>query len=223
MSDSSRSFRPRFSLVTALLVMALVACGLAIWRMGRETVPLREEVRHLRDLTGRLTVDDPSRVHAVRAQSTEPDFWRWRVHVPSSKTFYLHISRAPVPKDGLPPRPFAAGGMPMRPAEYFIELKFLPAEPENGKDKLTARFVWHSTDGYTGGDTAELTEGQLDWIRNDKTGQRNATWPQTLLQTVSVGPGEPLVLLRYRAHRADGQLIDGPCDGLLVWIDEVEH
>jgi hypothetical protein len=113
--------------------------------------------------------------------------------------------------------------MPMRPAEYFIELQLLAVEPENGKDRLTARFKWHTTDGYVGGDTVELTEARHDWIKNGSTGDRRASWPETLLQTESVGPGEPLVLLRYRAHHADGQLIDEPCEGLLVWIDEVEH
>jgi hypothetical protein len=49
LAATTRRLLPRFSLLTILLVMALVACGITIWQLWREVGPLREEVRRLRD------------------------------------------------------------------------------------------------------------------------------------------------------------------------------
>ena len=61
MPTESQSRRPRFSLLTLLLLMAIAAMGIVIWQLWSEVEPLRAEVRNLRLETGRLTIDDPAK------------------------------------------------------------------------------------------------------------------------------------------------------------------
>jgi hypothetical protein len=232
--EKTRRFVARFSLLTILLLFALVGCGLTIWQLWREVKPLRDEVRHLRNVAGFLTIDDPTRVHAIRAQTSEQDVWRWRVHIPEGGKFFLHVQPEKVPLQGLPERPYPLPGLPLKSGENSMELRLSPsAEKPN---QLDARLVWNGG-GSVGNWPFTLEERDQNWIENDITGGRTDTWPKTLLTTESVEPGEPMVLLRLRAtdyyamtRDDDGKPkeigfrpFEQPCDGLMIWIDEQQN
>jgi len=91
-STNRRLLPLRFSVLNILLVMTLVASGITIWRLWREVVPLRSDIRSLRSQLGVLTIDDPQKVHIVQVPS--PGFlWNWRVYLPAGHDYWLSASR----------------------------------------------------------------------------------------------------------------------------------
>jgi hypothetical protein len=82
--EQTRPFRggPQFSLLTILLLMALVASGITIVLLWREVGPLRAELRSLRTELGFLNIEDPTKAHAIALQTSETRIWKWRIYLP---------------------------------------------------------------------------------------------------------------------------------------------
>lgn len=78
-------FRPRISLLTALLLMTIVGMAIIIVRQWRELTPMRVEVQQLRDQVGILTIGDPEKVHAISIPSDTDGVWKWRIYVPKGQ------------------------------------------------------------------------------------------------------------------------------------------
>jgi hypothetical protein len=199
MSDVSTTgpFRPRFSLLTALLVMALVACGITIWQLWREVGPLRAENRQLRRELGRLIIHDENKIYATQADSPEGDVRRFRVYLPDNKKFYL----AQVIGD-LPGRaPHANGDVwrasrltpraelisPLAGGEYTIEVQVGRESAESDRWILLVRFGTN--------DTAS-TGAEMPWM-NDRS-----SWAVTcepfLGDQIERDPADGIVLFRLR-------------------------
>jgi hypothetical protein len=85
-SKSMYHWRPRLSLLSALLLMTIVGLSIAVTQLWREVGPLRAKVSLLRNETGRLSVDDPTQIHAIEVRTSEPLLWKWRVWVPDGRT-----------------------------------------------------------------------------------------------------------------------------------------
>lgn len=86
---NERSLRPRFSILTALLVLTIVALSVTVWRQNSEVSPLRQEVRRLRQELGHLTIDDESKIYAIRVAAADLDTHRFRVYLPKNRKFVL--------------------------------------------------------------------------------------------------------------------------------------
>ncbi len=83
--------RPRFSLLTLLLLTTVVAMSVALWQLGSEVVPLREEVRQLRAEVGKLSVFDDEKIYAIQLKTEEKNVWWWRIYLPPGKFFLSKI------------------------------------------------------------------------------------------------------------------------------------
>lgn len=82
---------PRFSLRTMMLATLFLGMALAIVLLTLELIPLRAEVQQLRNEAGYLTIDDPTKIHAIRVMTTETGTWRFRVWVPDGPLYYLRM------------------------------------------------------------------------------------------------------------------------------------
>ena len=89
-------FRPRISLLSALLLMTIVGMCIVIVQLWREVVPLREEVRSYRNELGFLTIDDRTRIHGIQVPTRE-DGWKWRVYFPPGGDYKLQCYTGIIP------------------------------------------------------------------------------------------------------------------------------
>jgi hypothetical protein len=132
----AKNWAPRFSLLTVLLLMVLLACGITIFRLWREVGPLRVEVRELRNETGRLAIDDPAKPHVVEVRTNDDFTWKWRVWIPEGRAYRIQLATQDIPAKGYP----ATHGMISmdQPGEHWIEYRITPnPDSEHWMDKLT--------------------------------------------------------------------------------------
>src|SRR3954453_19063974 len=92
--------RPRFSLLTSLLLITIVAMGSGLWRLNSHLGPLRREVIDLRQQLGVLTVDDEDKIQVVEVKGAGSFEWNWRVRLPKGRDYWLYSSRS-VPQKGV--------------------------------------------------------------------------------------------------------------------------
>jgi len=222
-------FRPRFSLLTLLLLTTIVAMGVTVWRLGIEIVPLREEVGRLRDEAGRLSIDDPTRIHAVAVNMAEPDRYRWRVWVPQGRNYSLCYARFDVPLTGLPTDRQSIIEYYFEAGEHLLDFRLKLVDEK----KLVAYLRGKGeTNGM--GTNIDLFEMKNRWIYHDfSKGRTDEVVEGIGFKNMSVAGNEPLVLFRLRARevvpnnydktgipRGWSYLrIDEPTDGLIIWIE----
>jgi hypothetical protein len=95
--------RLRFSLQTLLLVTTIVAMGITIWLLMREVGPLRAEVKKLREETGKLWIEDETKIHAIRIDDyLYRGACRYRVWLPRGRKYLLKLADLGIPEEGLP-------------------------------------------------------------------------------------------------------------------------
>lgn len=101
-SNARKPSLPRFSLLSALLLMTIIGLAIVVVQLWREIEPLRADLRRLRDEVGALSIDDPTKPCAIRVRTDNEFTWKWRIWVPKGQVFVLNYASENIPKQGLP-------------------------------------------------------------------------------------------------------------------------
>jgi hypothetical protein len=222
-------FRPRISLLSALLLMTIVAMAIVVVGLWREVGPLRAENKQLNEERGTLVIGEPAKLHAIKIPARFAGEGRhsFRIYVPPGQTYMAFAKVNDVPKDGLPePKklPNHAGILGL-----FQDRLFGRIGP--GEHIVTIRTIRHGTKA----DIYLIIDG-LDAGANTSRDR----WPTNVPETYHVFGGgvggtavvldrrEPLVLLRRRIMAAAQSNVlvsysmpepDLPLDGVLLWVE----
>lgn len=211
-----------------ILVTALIACGVVIWRLGRETPALRKEVGQWRGEAGVLTIDDPTKMHAIYRKPYQENTWRWRLYLPGETSYRVCCSANRVPRAGFPERQFvewngfAPGGYPTPRGEY--ELTIALRENPNGGYALAIESK-----------VVELAGENRPWSACESSidvDQHGASWPEgregtsetagNEFETWQESPEGRLRLLRHRVFR-DGDVHSKSTEGLMIWMEPMDY
>jgi hypothetical protein len=202
-----RTYRPRISLLTALLLMTIIGMTIVIVQLWREVAPLRAEVRALRDETGRLSITNPTQFHAIRVRTDDDYVWKWRVWVPEGREYRINLAAAAIPKTGFP----IANGMVTlnQPGESWIEYR-ISKSPDS--DRWSDRLL--TPNGSVGGSGPSW----VTWKRQTSTGEGVS------YNTESMDSGKPIVLARQRVSEkaTDSRQIEDPAAGFMIWLEPVK-
>lgn len=169
--DPKLRLRPRISLLSLLLLTALVACGIVIAIQTRELGPLRQEVTRLRIETGQLTIIDPEKIYITRLESSDELTWKWRVYLPTGTQYDLRtlVGRVRGRAPGTSRREWfdACGANCSSPLNSNGEFVVTVAlRPDNDSDQ---RGSWNVLVDYSYTSTPKVKHGvgcgrRLDWM-----------------------------------------------------------
>jgi hypothetical protein len=221
--------RPRISLLAALLLMTIAAMAVVIVQLGREVVPLRNEVRRYRTELGVLSIDDPTRVHGVQVP-TDGAGWKWKLYFPPGGNYRLRYHSGMIPDgvDRLERRDF--GAMKPSPESYFYSF----SGPFREEKVIEARFKqlddkWVMQINFDGAGWRDL---QLDKdFAEYLSNARSILFPTSNLNSdeqMVFEPGERMFLIKCREMAVSKQPgggainshIRGPAPGIALWIEE---
>jgi hypothetical protein len=195
--------RPRFSLLTILLLMALVACAITIWQLWREVGPLRAEVRRIRDEVGVLSIDDPSKIHAIQVRTDNELTWKWRIWLPENRAIVVRSSDGDVPWEGFPD---GGGSIWIRdPGEHVIEYR-ITRDPRDDE--------WYGTLSANSGSVGKNQHPWVMWKSSSKTSSGVGK------STRSFAADQRIELFRYRVSQPnDGRQPADPTAGFMIWLE----
>lgn len=203
----ARKLLPRFSLTTLVLLTTVVAMGITIATLWRELAPLRAENRRLRDEVGELSIEDRTKLHAIRVANTGELIWKWRVWLPAGRRYRLRSDGGPlqVSEEGFPEE---GGSMYLEPPESpgeEIWVEYRIRQDRDGKWRGSMR----TRQGSVGADShAWVGAGNM------------STTAGVGESTVVAKPDERFLLARFRtADVSNSQDMPDPADGFMVWIE----
>ena len=208
---------PRFSIRTMLMVNTMLVMAFTIVLLAMKVVPLQREVRQLRSEAGYLTIDDPTKLHAIQIETESPLVWKWKVWIPDDgRQYWFNGIAGEIPAEDETQK--LTGGMSLTEiagSEVIVTAKVY--QDLHGK--------WQLSTGAGGGEVLHpLTEEEVAMLRNT----RGASWQGIGNWTASFDSGEsPVILTRRRFAPKDASYIDGGIvsskgPGVLVWINAEE-
>jgi hypothetical protein len=154
-------FRPRISLISALLLTAIAGMAIVITQLWREVGPLRKEVRMLRDETGRLSIEDESKLHAIEVRTDDDLTWKWRVWVPQGQLVTVHSRWGNMPRKGVPVQ---HNSITLSPGEQWVTLTARrDRDDQHWEERLESR-------GGSVGGIIQPQEHWFDWPGHSSTG-----------------------------------------------------
>ena len=243
MNDKPATRRPRFSLLTLLLVLTTVAAvaGMVVV-YGRlklqeqEFADMRAENLRLREEQGALTIANPTKIHAIRMRERHPRTWSYRVWLPPGRDYVVASQINDLPGSAASPafggrnllvdrrtivssRPRQTG-MRLAPGEHVVTL----AVVEEGAHAWLAELEVRPADsGPSGGAKTggpHLHPAVDEWPeREDFYGTGGITEHQTIAD-----PARTLILLDYRVGHnqpgGGGSTADAT-EGAMLWIEPV--
>ena len=203
--DTSRGMRlrPRFSLLTALLVTTIVGMAIVLVVQWRALGPLRAEVRRLRDEVGELSVDDPTKLCAIQVDTRDELTWKWRVWIPENRVYRLRLYGEEVPAKGFPNE---GGTIWLRePGECVVEYR-ITRDPRDGK--------WYGGLKAGPGSVGKDAQPWVEWK------SRTSTTGGVGKDTRSFEPDQRVELTRHRVSQADSSDdIEDPAAGFMIWLE----
>jgi hypothetical protein len=203
-----RSWRPRLSLLSALLLITIIGMAIVIAQLWHEVGPLRKEVRDLRNEVGRLSIDDPTKVHAIEVRTNEQHSWKWRVWVPENEKVSFHTKWGNVPRTGVPANCPPA---PLAPGEQWITMRVM--QDQQSKEW----FAQYETNGSGFGLRIKNEDCWWNWSKDAMMAE--GVQNQSVAQ---LDPKEPLILTRYRtvpSGNSDDLRVDAPTPGFIIWLE----
>ena len=200
-------WKPRISLLTMLLLMTIVGLAIALWLRAHELAPLRAQLRQLIAETGRLVIEDETKVHAVQVRTGDTRSWRWRVWVPEGQRMALHLRWGGVPKSGVPA---PMDTTYLNAGEHWISLE-AKRDGSNGRWKSSLQTPGGGIGSYIP-DDAHWFDGGLSVVRAEGVAR----------STTVFDDNEPVIVLaRRRAARTVAELDDNDvmAPGIIVWLE----
>jgi hypothetical protein len=96
-TEQRRPVRLRFSLLSGLLFVTIVALAIVVVLQSRRLWPLEREVRRLRAEVGALSIDDRAVTHATQLRQQDLNLWQWRIYLPPGRPLKLveYVGRLP--------------------------------------------------------------------------------------------------------------------------------
>jgi hypothetical protein len=191
--------RPRFSLLTMLLLTTIVGLGIVVALQWRQIEPLRREVRELRGEVGRLTIDDPKKAYAIFVPTVEGNHWRWRVYLPPGAEYRTFVYSGRLPERRGPLREWLNDvvddgvGMSTGGSEFEGEL-LLECQASKKDDQWTMQTRYLRRSGpttITGGGGTTIRQPD-NWFSN---GQRVTASDVAVGAQKEFEPDEPILLL----------------------------
>jgi hypothetical protein len=197
-------WKPRFSLKTILLATAFIACGITIWLLQREVGPLRAEVKRLRNEVGFLSLEDESKLHAIRLRTPDELTWKWRLWIPPGRKYALRVDGGMIPKTGFPTEGGTIGIYDA--GEMWVEYR-IQKDPKTG----SWQGMMYTSSGGVGG-------GEQKWV---EWGRRVGTGEGVGNTTHVAPPDEVLILGRFLHSQTakDSTQIEDPASGFVIWLE----
>lgn len=196
--------RPRFSLLTLVLVTTIVALAICVGMLYREVGPLRSELKRLRDELGELDVRDKSKIHAIHVPSGSKLEWKWRIWIPEGATYSLRSSGENIPDSGFPE--FGGTVYLREPGEHVIRY-VIERDPRRGG--WAGKLVHDS--GSVGSDAQPWVEWS-GWAAS-KEGVGDST------EVFEPDSRVVLIRRRYENHDNPPKNPADPLPGFMIWLD----
>lgn len=227
-------FRPRFSLLTMLLVMTIVGMAIVIAQMWRDVGPLRAANRQMRTELGLLTIEDPKRAYAISLPTFEDKTWKWRIYLPPGGQYSLSEYSGHLPdrvahrgktwfeevrKTG---NGSIKSGSGMQ-GEFLLEARLI----KEGEVWVLATQSIHldGDNSRIGGGRTSVYQPSGDWLSD----RRSRTMSSDVgASQKSFEPGEPILLVHLQrpvitetpGGGYTSRSPQGPADGVVLWIEQ---
>jgi hypothetical protein len=198
------SHLPRLSIRTALLLMTILGMAIVIIQQWKLIKPMRDELTMLREETGRLSIEDRTKFHAIKVRTDGEYLWKWRVWIPDGREYQLNIATQDIPKDGYP----SGNGMITldKPGESWIEYRI--AKDPDGKN-------WMDKLSTPSGSVGSSSQPWVTWSRKMSTGGGVDHKTQVFES------GKKVLLARHRVSKkaTNSTQIEDPSAGFMIWLE----
>jgi hypothetical protein len=218
LSAAIRRWRPRMSLLTAMLLITIAGMAIKIAQLRLEVDPLRRDLRMLRKSLGQLSIHDESKVHAIAVPSHDNLTWRWRVWIPQGRQITIHYQWGDVPRKGVPSK---RNSVTLRPGEQSITLSAMQVGIRASEIEVTL-----DASGGMVGDSTRLSDR---WLLGSIHDSYSKTFEGVPWTTYVAPENEKVIILkRFRVGFRVGENMsseelnrtDEPTPGFIVWLEQ---
>lgn len=232
-SPQKRSWGIRFSLLSMILLITVVALAISRWQLSEQLSQLKVRNEQLSQALGIPPITDRTKVTAIGVPVMAQDSWEWHVFLPEGKEYDLYVAFTHVPGEGLPENPIHVETLTN--GEVRINLSIDPQELLPPTATVSGRYVVPAQDVQTmlyhglsrreaswlahyGGEYREVARGEGDkWYRTSSQGLIDD--PEFVATTFD--PDEPIVLRRTRVFPIENPSDEEQpktCAGMMVWL-----
>jgi hypothetical protein len=224
MTDSSTAaprYPLRFSLRRLIAVVLILASGVSLVLLKREVDELRARNQELNAELGRVSVNDPNKIHVLALNRPQgPDWqWQWRIYLPKNRQYFICAALKDIPVDGLAP---VTTYMVLEGSEYPLSARL---QQKEGSWEIVI-----NTDNQSVSEKFDSPEpdflSKKAYVDEVITGSKSSH----AFGGMHVADAEkPVVLLRVRQRAgfvgptsSRTTPIATPCPGVLIWISDKE-
>jgi hypothetical protein len=210
--------RLRFSLMTLMLIAAVVCLGVSHLRTSWMLHRANADLRRYRWEAGDLHMTDKSQVHVVGIETHAELAWRWRVFLPEGKRYEVHSKINSIQGNQIPEESHPE--MTLQGGETYLLTAAIYQDPlENWRLKLSVSPPSQGTSGRT----IHLNAQDVSWI-----GKRGGHSTQGVAPgsagTQTFAADRPALLLSYLVHQpspggGSSWSSSDVTDGVMFWLE----
>ncbi|QDU77217.1 hypothetical protein Pan97_42790 [Bremerella volcania] len=167
--------RFRFSVLTILLVTAIVGLSLAYFRSSSELLDAKAKLNDLRRTYELIDVKDNEKIYVLPMKVPATDMWQWRVYLPEGARYCIHFDYNSIPPKT--PKPTTRSKLTVSPGTYVITQMFT-LEPTSKTPKW--RFNLSALGPYANVQArGSIPREELRWLEADMRPNGDFVLPST--------------------------------------------
>lgn len=196
---------PRFSLLTLLLLGTIAGLSFAVWKLGSQVRPLKEEVKRLRAEVGELHIEDPTKLHAMQVETDNELEWKWRIWIPAGMKYKVRSADGEIPDEGFPG---SGGSIYIRESGEHVIRYVITRDSRDDK--------WYGKLVHRGGSVGRDIHAWVKW------GNRSMRSSGVGFSTYARSDDQIVEIIRYRVENKDKQArqSDKPT-GFMIWMEPI--
>jgi len=213
--------RWRFGLRTMLLIMFIVGLTVALVVQSQRLWKADQELTRLRDETGRLTVNDRSKIHVIAVDTDEPNTWKWRMFIPKGLKYSWNVTYGQIPAAGMP-RSKMSGSSNESYDEVDKEVLVTASlhQMADGDWRLLVSPKISEIRAQMAGASLKIPDAEMEWTRKVPSREGSVLGSRG---AETIDSGKPIVFVKWRSGelKPDGTFgpAADPMPGYMIWME----
>ncbi len=201
--------------------MTLACFGIYHWHVSNKLRHAETELRQLRSETGRITVEDETKVHVVAIDTSQRNTWRWRMFIPKGHRYSWNVASKNIPNGHPPDRAARTGvsNLPYWERDNEVLVNAQLHQDADGQWRLGVTSKIGDSKNQMSGVTIDVPPEDLEWVGKLPWQQVDIMGKKTM---EIVDPAKPIILLSKRPMKklenGDTDFHEEPCPGLMIWL-----
>ncbi|WP_147274312.1 hypothetical protein [Bremerella cremea] len=243
---SPARWRLRFSILSLMLLLAVVGLAISNWQISQKLIEAKEEVAQLRRTHHLLAPADPAKIQVLLQETNLAGEWQWRIALPAGDSYEVACQVGSMPQQGFPSQAQNCVSLPGG-EEFLVTVRLQHAGEQKWETTIVGTLIHEMGFAFRRNRSLPIPDEDAWWMQYDRVQFPLAPRGELFkhpnqfgdrvfyfknkgvfdVEQISFPSDKPVVLFEQRVldydEKGNPTEAKNPSDGMMIWLQRSEE